>query len=1273
MATEPGDLSERDRRLGELVIAYVKAGERGEAPAPHEWLAAHAEFAEELADFLAEREDLDRLAGPLRAVARGNTPPPSPGEGLSAQAGGPAQLGGFRLRREVGRGGMGVVYEAEQLSLGRRVALKVLPFAATLDARQLQRFKNEAQAAAGLQHPNIVPVYYVGCERGLHYYAMQYIDGRTLAAVIAELRRDRGSTRGPDAELTTPYAPGSAAPRSAGEGSRAVAGKAATVADRPSGAETAAGSANAALRPAHYRWAAGLGEQAALGLEHAHQLGVVHRDVKPANLLLDGRGNLWVTDFGLAQVQSDHRLTRTGDLVGTLRYMSPEQALGKRLAVDHRADVYSLGATLYELLTLRPALEGHDRQALLRQIAFGEPRRLRSHDRGIPPELETIVLKALAKNPDERYPTAQALADDLRRFLEDRPIQARRPGPVKRLRKWCRRHKAVVGGAASTLVVGLAVLAGSVGWVARDQAARRAEMAHLVGRLQEDASTHQENGRIPEALARLRQAHEMLAATKVDPALAQEVQGRLADLELVDRLQRIRLEAGTGVRDGHFDWQERDRQYGQCFAAAGLDVEARPDEAVAHIRASTVAVEVTAAIEDWSDARGETRGPHDASWKALLRAACLADPDPWRTGVRQAELAGDRAALWRLTAAADVARLPPTTLASLAAALRSAARASPLRRVKDPRGPTEAFLRAAQRQHPGDFWLNMHLSLFYNNDSRPPRPTEAVRFAAVAVGIRPDNAGAHSSLGTALHRAGRLDDAIDEYRQAVRLQPDFAEVHCSLASSLYEKGLLDEAIAELRATIRLKKGWALARFDLGAALHAKGRLDEAVAKYHEAIGLGMDDAKVHHNLGNALLDQRRLDDAITEFRAAIRRDRNLDLPHASLGIALHDKGRLKEAISEYQEAVRLNDVNTGAHSNLGDALRDSGRLDEAITEYGKAIRQKDYAETHYGLANALREKGRPKEAIAEYRHAVRLKPGYADAHYNLGKLLRTQGRLKDAGAAYREAIRYKPDYAEAHCNLGGVLLAQGNFREAVEEYRRGHELGTHDPRWPYPSAEWLRQAETMARLDERLGEILAGRAEPQDAAERLNLARLCLQSYKARYAAAARWYAEVFSAQPGLADDLNAGHRYDAACAAARAGCGQSKDADRLNGADRAHLRGRARDWLRAELAAYARALDQAADRAAPAVAARLGYWLKDKDLAGVRSPPARAGWSDAERREWQQLWQDVEALRRRAAARPGAGPGRAAANAEAARAPAPVTDPRRQAGPGGKEGRKSN
>jgi eukaryotic-like serine/threonine-protein kinase len=328
-------------------------------------------------------------------------------------------LGEFRLVREIGRGGMGVVYEAVQITLDRRVALKVLPVGASVDAKQLARFQIEVQVAAALHHSHIVPIFAVGCDRGVHYYAMQLIEGHSLAEALRDPRQEADC----DAENVT-------------------AGKT---------------TARVRLSP---RKAALLAIQAACALEHAHSVGVLHRDIKPANLMVDGTGHLWVTDFGLARVKGGSDLTTSGDLLGTVRYMSPEQASGSGL-LDARTDIYSLGTTLYELLTAQPAFDGKDSQELIRQITSVEPLAPRKLNPDLPRDLETIVGKAMAKEPERRYATAQELADDLERFCEDRPILARRIGLAGRLARWSQRHKkATAFGLVGLFIVTLASVAG---------------------------------------------------------------------------------------------------------------------------------------------------------------------------------------------------------------------------------------------------------------------------------------------------------------------------------------------------------------------------------------------------------------------------------------------------------------------------------------------------------------------------------------------------------------------------------------------------------------------------------------------------------------------------------------------------------------------------------------------------------------------------------------------------------------------------------------------
>lgn len=321
----------------------------------------------------------------------------------------PRQLGDFRIVRELGRGGMGVVYEAEQVSLKRKVALKVLRFGAVADREAMERFQREAETVAGLHHTNVVPIFAVGHEHGVAYYAMQFIRGKSLDE---ELKKQR-----------------------------------------------AGGPPLNALEIA--RW----GLQAAEALAHAHERGVIHRDVKPSNLIRDEDGRIWLADFGLAKRLDDVTLSVTGAILGTPRYMSPEQASAARWPIDARTDIYSLGASLYELGTGQPVFDADSAYGIITQILTEEPRPPRRIRPDLPRDFETVILCCLAKEPAQRYASAQALADDLRAVIEKRPIKSRRAGWLERTSRWVRKHRTPVTAAAlSATFAALLLIAGYLSW-----------------------------------------------------------------------------------------------------------------------------------------------------------------------------------------------------------------------------------------------------------------------------------------------------------------------------------------------------------------------------------------------------------------------------------------------------------------------------------------------------------------------------------------------------------------------------------------------------------------------------------------------------------------------------------------------------------------------------------------------------------------------------------------------------------------------------------------
>ena len=510
-----------ERRLGEIVEEFAARQQAGESPVIEDFAQRDPSQADEIRQILRTLETLES----------------TPDETFTDSAGaGISHIGNYVIERRIGHGGMGVVFLACDPELDRSVALKLLPVQATLEPRFLERFRREARAAALLQHPNIVPVYGVGQHEGLHYYAMRYIEGHSLDLVI-EAVRDAQRARGEESSDASDSAAALADDlRSRDLGSSPATGSGVIDARAPTAQITEPGRASVVDgdEATYLRNVARIGAQVAEALGYAHSRGVLHRDIKPANLMLDGTGRVWVTDFGLCKLSEAEGLTMSQDLVGTMRYMAPEQMSGQ---ADVRSDIYELGVTLYELITLAPAFPGKDSPALMHAIAHLTPQRPRKLRPGVPSDLEAIVLKATAKLPEERYGTAEAMALDLQAFVEGRPVAARPPNVLRMLEMLVRRNRLMAGASvlfAAILAIGLGSYLVAIARARREQDARlyAASIAAAEAALADNAQTARLHlDRAPPDHIDWEWNH---LAARVDDSLSTfaRVEGDIADIEI---------------------------------------------------------------------------------------------------------------------------------------------------------------------------------------------------------------------------------------------------------------------------------------------------------------------------------------------------------------------------------------------------------------------------------------------------------------------------------------------------------------------------------------------------------------------------------------------------------------------------------------------------------------------------------------------------------------------------------------------------------------------
>jgi tetratricopeptide (TPR) repeat protein/tRNA A-37 threonylcarbamoyl transferase component Bud32 len=699
------------------------------------------------------------------------------------------QIPGHELDEVLGRGGMGVVYRARHVRLNRTVAIKMLLNGAHGSPEARERFMREAEAVAGLRHPNIVQVYELGDQGGQPYFTMEFIEGGNLARKLAG----------------TPQPP---------------------------------------------RHAATLLATLAEAVEAAHRSGIVHRDLKPSNVLLTADGTPKVSDFGLARrMEGESGLTWTGTAVGTPSYMAPEQAEAGAVPWGPAVDVYALGAILYELLTGRPPFRAETAAATIRQVISQDPAPPSRLNAKVPRDVETICLKCLNKDPHLRYTSAAALAADLHSFLVGEAITARPDGPMARLARRVRRRPALSAAAATVAFSAIVLLAGAL-WLISDraEAARKTEIEKVTleraaGQDLRDMARSLETSSWPDARAALERARGRLGGRGSAGQRRLLDQGD-RDLKLVGQLDAIRLD--RAITDGGIVRFERSADtYEAAFREAGLGRAGDAPESVAsRVASSNIRGALLAALDDWAVSL-----PDDPAARALpLAVARLADRDStaWRTRARDLATWNDRKALAEVVAAAPVVDEPPPFLLGLAHLLEeSGGDAAPfLRRIQqahpgdfwanvllgrsmtDSKNPVEAvrYYQAALAIRPG-------LALVHNNLARAlasaGRPEEAVAEYHHALRIDPTAARFRHNLAFALRSLGRLDEALEQSRSAVQLSPGSARCRWGLGTSLLASGRPAEALQEFRETLILDPKFRGAHLGLRNALLEMGHIDEA--------------------------------------------------------------------------------------------------------------------------------------------------------------------------------------------------------------------------------------------------------------------------------------------------------------------------------------------------------------------------------------------------------------------------------------------------------------
>jgi serine/threonine-protein kinase len=1079
-----------EQRISEIIEEMMESGATAEQAC-----ADHPELLEAVKARLSSIQRIDSELTALFPAMDGRSSRASGRRhrlfGVASPGGELPRVPGYELQSVLGSGGMGVVYRAWHVKLQRPVAIKMLLAGAYASDQELACLLREAQVVASLRHPNIVQVHDVGEIDGLPYFSMEFLDGGTLAKKLAGI-------------------------------------------------------------PQPAREAAELTVMLAEAVDAAHRNGVVHRDLKPANILLTSDGSPKVADFSLARTfGSETSLSLQSARIGTPSYMAPEQVLGSPAAFYPTVDVYSLGAILYECLTGRPPFHAETPEATHRQVLEAEPAAPSRLNAGVPRDLETICLKCLQRQPDQRYATAAALAADVRRFLNGEPIRARPVSTLERSWRWVRRNRAASAFTASLLLcAGLATFAGLREW--RTQAIQRGEEARWADRLSYAVSLQQQ-GRLGEAQAIL-----LGGSDSVSKPMQERIESARADLAFAERLDAIRLSRGKFMPGGGIDYAHSSQSYAMAFKEGRLGAVGDPsDQVAAALSESPIRLTIIAALDDWA----ACASAEDRAW--VLAVCRQMDPDPWRDRVRDQRTWADLNAIADAAATVDVDHQPVTLMVALGTRWRRLG-GDPLR-----------YLERVQRRYPSDFWVNFELGHLYSSRDR----AAAIGYCRAALAVRPNAEAAHYNLGV----------------------------------NLKATGLMEEASTHFKATLAVDNDHTWARLNLAQCLTAMGNWAEATEQMQRVRAEAPSDAEVWRAFRDILLRQRRVEQALADWQSWLSGGNATDDDlhgYAELSLFAGDMTEYQRACVKLLSKFEHSDnprtcERVGRACALGPvwnevSARGTSLIDRALM--ADPSRNEPWAQPYFLVAKALSD--------------------YRQGHYELA-ISRLQGEAATTLGPAPSLI-----IAMSQHRLGDTKSARRTLARAVAmfDWRSGLELDV-------TTTYHVLRIEAESLIVPNIGEYFQDRYEPKDISERLAMLGAC--AAQNRNLAAVGLYRGVFTSAPEYAEDLSNAMRYNAACVAALAGCGQGVDAPRV-ATEREELRMQALNWLRADLRSWDEHINARESDNARAIGKRLEHWLKDPDLSGVRDGDALDQLSNEERDRWRAFWKDVEAslLRARVFAR---------------------------------------